>query len=110
MYFKPLRSPTDLVLKRTHILLLIMRPGAGGLCALDLETLGHLEQVGHVGVLPGQEDGPVLIWEGVQVDEVGHDVPHEVYLTGSLQGLPAVDIERGQLVGGLYHVYPGCSV
>ena len=100
----------DLILKRTHLLLLALDRGPAGLCAVDLEALGHLEQVRHVGVLPSQQDGPVLLRETLQVDKVGHHVPDEEDLTGFLESPPAVGIERSQLVRGLDHVYPGCTV
>ena len=100
----------DLILKRTHLLLLALDRGAAGLCAVDLQALGHLEQVRHVGVLPGQQDGPVLLREALQVDKVGHHVPDEEVLTGFLESPPAVGIERSQLVGGLDHVDPCCAV
>ena len=99
----------DLVLKRTHVLLLALN-SPGTLALLNLETLRDLEEVGHVGVVPGQEDGPVLAGQRVHVDEVGHDVGEVEDTTGSLQGFPTVDIKRGQLVGSLYHVNSGFSV
>ena len=108
MKFLVLDDP-NLVLKRTHVLLLALnspRP----LAFLDLQTLRYLEQVGHVGVVPSQEDGSVLAGQGVQVDEVGHDVGQVEDTTGSLQGFPTVRIKRGQLVGSLYHVDSGFSV
>ena len=108
MKFLVLDDP-NLVLKRTHVLLLALnspRP----LAFLDLQTLRYLEQVGHVGVVPSQEDGSVLAGQGVQVDEVGHDVGQVEDTTSSLQGFPTVRIEGGQLVGSLYHVDSGFSV
>ena len=85
---------TDLVLKRTHILLLTLNSPCS-LALLDLQTLGDLEEVGHVGVFPAQQDAPVLGGQAVQVDKVGDDVVYEEGVTGSLQGLPTVDIKRG---------------
>ena len=102
-------SETDLVLKRTHLLLLTLNPLCS-LALLDLQTLRHLEEVRHVGVVPAQQDAPVLAGQRVQVDKVGDDVGHEEDVTGSLQGFPTVDIKRGQLVGSLYHINSGLSV
>ena len=102
-------SETDLVLKRTHLLLLTLNPLCS-LALLDLQTLRHLEEVRHVGVVPAQQDAPVLAGQRVQVDKVGDDVGHEEDVTGSLQGFPTVDIKRGQLVGSLYHINSGLPV
>ena len=76
-------SEADLVLKRTHLLLLTLNPLCS-LALLDLQTLRHLEEVRHVGVVPAQQDAPVLAGQRVQVDKVGDDVGHEEGVTGSL--------------------------